>query len=197
MELEHAGKRRKRGLRCSGHRRLRTFGNWHPQRPISPDTNLKADQLRAAAATMQTKSHGLTTGKQRRCSSYPMQRGRDLRRRSLHWRPPALRQWRVCFIAKEGNYDRVTDVLKTRPISVGTVVYRSWAKGRFKEAITTIDPEMLAKLQYGGLPGHDAETLILSLDQSSADWRTAHVLLQRAGVSRGILLACKGMWEHH
>ena len=190
---------------------MRAYGHHHPQRQVASDTPLEARQLQKAAGAMKHKAHGMDNWEARALLQLPTAAWQRLAQVLMAveqvgtW-PPALLQWRVCFIPKD-NRDRVT---------VGSIVYRCWSKARFQEIAHALHPDILAQYQYGGLQGHDAETLVLCLEQESTcqthkngasldffkafdctDWQTAHALLCRAGVAQGVLRALEGMWKHH
>ena len=120
--------------------------------------------------------------------------------RTGRW-PKGLRGWRLTFLPK-GEGEKSTEVLRTRPIAVGPVVYRAWSKVRFSDVASRLDPQCLGQLQYGGLKGHDCESLLVALQNEAnaashayavtldfakafdcTDWRTA--LCQRASRSGG------------
>ena len=116
-------------------------------------------------------------------------------------RPQGLRSWRVCFIPKTSS-SGMCDTLKTRPIAVGAIIYRAWARVRSKEATAHLPRSVLGPLQVGGLKAHDAENVLLALDQESSpqshplamsldfqkafdstDWETAWNLMARCGIA--------------
>ena len=156
------------------------YGNHHPQKPVAPDVDIDA----AAVASMKAKAHGLDQW-EATMLYLPEEAWRRLAQTLMTiestgtW-PPSLRQWRMCCIPKEGSYDKITDILKTRPISIGPIVYRAWAKTRFQQAARALSPDILAALQFAGLPGHDAETIIMSLDQEATCHTHKYGLLSRA-----------------
>ena len=107
-------------------------------------------------------------------------------------------------------------MFKTRPIVVGSLLYRSWAKLRFAEIAKMLGRILLGPLQAGGLPTHDAETLLLSFTEEfttsshpfgisldyakafdSSDHEVASALLNRAGVPGGVMRALTAIWKHH
>ena len=116
--------------------------------------------------------------------------------------PANLHHWKITFIPKTKSSGAVpTEALKVRPVSVGPVLYRCWAKLRFRHIGWQL-VQALPSLQAGGLPGLGAETLVcalqnetspsshpyaVSLDFSKAfdscDWQLAVQLLQRARVA--------------
>lgn len=114
--------------------------------------------------------------------------------------PSQTHDWRLCFLPKHRGVAASTPALKTRPIAVGPILYRAWAKLRFKQASKQLGPA-LNELQVGGLGGHNAHTLLLnfqdkmerenfplaaSWDYSKAfdsiDWELAVPLLTKAGI---------------
>ena len=127
--------------------------------------------------------------------------------------PQGLRSWRVCFIPNTSS-NGICDTLKTRPIAVGAIIYRAWARVRFKEAAALLPQSVLGTLQVGGLKTHDAETILLTLDQESApqshpfgmsldfekafdstDWELAWALMYRCGIAPNILRGLRAMWS--
>ena len=107
-------------------------------------------------------------------------------------------------------------MFKTRPIVVGSLLYRSWAKLRFAEIAKMLGRILLGPLQAGGLPTHDAETLLLSFTEEfttsshpfgisldyakafdSSDHEVASALLNWAGVPGGVMRALTAIWKHH
>lgn len=106
-------------------------------------------------------------------------------------------------------------MLKVRPISIGSLIYRAYAKLRFAQ----VGPLLLSSLpdlQLGGLPNLSAETLVLSLLNEtnatshpfgvsldfnkafdSCDWALALTLMRRAGMPSAICTAISSAWQAH
>ena len=101
-----------------------------------------------------------------------------------------------------------------RPVSVGPLLYRCWAKLRFRHISWQL-VQCLPSLQAGGLPGLGAETLVCALQNEtspsshpfvasldfckafdSCDWQLAVQLLQRAGIPDSVCRCLQGMWEN-
>ena len=77
--------------------------------------------------------------------------------------PAGLTHWRITFIPKTQETSvGPTDVLKVRPISIGPLLYRAYAKLRFAQ-LGQFLLSSLPDLQVGGLPNLSAEMLVLSL----------------------------------
>jgi len=77
--------------------------------------------------------------------------------------PAGLTHWRITFIPKTQETSvGPTDVLKVRPISIGPLLYRAYAKLRFVQ-LGRFLLSSLPDLQVGGLPNLSAEMLVLSL----------------------------------
>jgi hypothetical protein len=127
--------------------------------------------------------------------------------------PNAFYDWRVTFIPK-GSGDKPCHVHDVRPIAVGALLYRIWAKVRFGHAAKAWGSDLLHPLQVGGLPGLDAESLLVALANEagpdshpygvsldfrkafdSVDWSTAIRLLRRAGLPTAIAAPLGAMWE--
>ena len=106
----------------------------------------------------------------------------------------------------------VTEPTKTRPIAVGPLLYRAWAKARFaaiKDQIT----EVLHPLQVGGLSGQGSRTLLLHLQSADpseygygipldfakafdkCDWALAAALFRRLGLPARIVDPLQNMWQ--
>ena len=199
---------------------LDRYGEWFPQRPVQQDLDLSPAKLRRAVKDMKHKAAGPDNWEARSLLQLPdiawERLGQLLQsvERTGVW-PPGLRAWRLCFIPKDSSTG-ITDTLKTRPISIGSIIYRAWARVRFQEATKHLPRDVLGELQCGGLKGHDPETLLLALGEEapsathafgcsldfqkafdSADWPTAWALLQRCGIAVGTLRALRGMWSGH
>ena len=190
---------------------LDRYGEWFPQRPT---------QQALAVKEMKHKAAGPDNWEARSLLQLPDPAWERLGQllqcveHTGHW-PPGLRAWRLCFIPKDSSTG-FTETLKTRPISVGSIVYRAWARVRFQEAVKHLPRDTLGVMQCGGLKGHDPETLLLAFSEEtsptthaygcsldfqkafdSTGWETAWMLLQRCGIAAGTLRALRGMWSGH
>ena len=118
------------------------------------------------------------------------------------------------FLPKQKDSTFCTNALKTRPIAIGSVIFRSWAKLRYSQATTQLGP-VLTEFQVGGLAGHNAHTLLLNFQETmeredfpiaaswdfakafdSIDWETAVPLLGRIGLPPKVVACLGDMWRH-
>ena len=76
--------------------------------------------------------------------------------------PEAMCHWKVAFLpkARKTCFPRAGD---TRPIAVGSAIYRLWSRLRLQELAAPL-ASSLEHNQAGGIKGHDAETLLCALD---------------------------------
>ena len=199
---------------------LEHFGQWHPVRPVVVSPPLSPESLRKAVLSMRAKAAGADAWEASTRAYLPSLAFERLVHvlmavgRTGYW-PKGLRGWRLSFLPnREG--EKSTEVLRTRPIAVGPVIYTAWSKVRFSDVASRLDPQCLGQLQYGGLRGHDRESLLVALQNEAStashayavtldfakafdctDWRTALSLLERAGACPNVPRALGGMWRDH
>lgn len=128
--------------------------------------------------------------------------------------PRSFYHWRLVFLPKDSAAKSGTQAEKTRPIAVGSLLYRCWSKLRFKSCSAKLE-NVLADFQVGGLRGHDSQTLLLAFQQhlvnhnfplgasldfskcfDSVDWILVHSLLSRIGLPPAVTGPLKDMWQN-
>lgn len=82
---------------------------------------------------------------------------------ATHTWPRSMYQWRICFLPK--GKDTITTVQSTRPIAIGSIMYRAWARCRAKRVAEAFATSPLATMQSGGT-GIDCEPLLLEFLQN-------------------------------
>ena len=124
--------------------------------------------------------------------------------------PAAVTHWKVVFIPKGGTNDKLT-VDKLRPLSVGSMVYRIWARCRVKQlsplleqhlaplqANRKMDPEVLHLILLGECPP-ELYPYGLALDYKKAfdslNCSLGLHLLQKVGVPTKILGLLASQWQ--
>ena len=128
--------------------------------------------------------------------------------------PEAMCHWKVAFLpkARKTCFPRAGD---TRPIAVGSAIYRLWSRLRLKELAGPL-ASCLEHNQAGGLRGHDAETLLCALDIEfdaeehpfamaldfqkafdSLDYTISLSVFQRLGLSAPVLNLLRFQWQTH
>ena len=174
---------------------------------------LKASALRKMATTMLHKAEGPDGISAKALLSLPpgaWTRLSDMLGRFEQvgsW-PQALHHWRVCFLPK----DTSAKIDKFRPISVGSIIYRLWAKCQVKRYGALIDPH-LGPLQSRS--ACDCEVMHLALQAEyptsefgyglALDFAKAFdsvstalglALLQRVGIPQQVLALLGDQWLH-
>ena len=124
--------------------------------------------------------------------------------------PAAVTHWKVVFIPKGGSNDKLT-VDKLRPLSVGSMVYRIWARCRVKQlspfleqhlaplqANRKMDPEVLHLILRGECPP-ELYPYGLALDYMKAfdslNCSLGLHLLQKVGLPKQILGLLASQWQ--
>ena len=128
--------------------------------------------------------------------------------------PEAMCHWKVAFLpkARKTCFPRAGD---TRPIAVGSAIYRLWSRLRLQELAASL-ASCLEHNQAGGVKGHDAETLFCALDIEfdpaeypfavaldfqkafdSLDSTISISVFQRLGLPAPVLNLLRFQWQTH
>ena len=128
--------------------------------------------------------------------------------------PEAMCHWKVAFLpkARKTCFPRAGD---TRPIAVGSAIYRLWSRLRLQELAAPL-ASCLEHNQAGGVKGHDAETLLCALDIEfdaaeypfavaldfqkafdSLDSTISISVFQRLGLPAPVLNLLRFQWQKH
>ena len=186
-----------------------------PTRPEWALPTLTEADLRSTVTSMASKAGGLDGWDCRALLRLPQQawsRLLDVLENGAPW-PAVLTHWKLVFIPKpnKGSDAGIPSALDTRPIAIGPVIYRAYARLRWKQ-VSHEFATTLHQLQIGGVGKHDAESLVcailgeasdreygVTLDFKkafdSADWPLSLHLLQRVGTPRAVLNAVGAMWR--
>ena len=197
---------------------LSEYHAWIPNFPQIQCPELSADDLRKSVRQMRHKAAGTDQWCASALLALPDTAWAQLvqiLRQVETWGtwPDALTQWRLTFVPKGQNAAQVTEATKVRPIAIGSLIFRAYAKRRFHQLGTHLT-QCLPPLQVGGLPHLGLDTLVLAMQNEtsfqshpyaasldfqkafdSADWSLVVQLLPRAGVPDAIVSALAGMWK--
>lgn len=146
---------------------INEYKQWIPDFPEISLPPLSSTELRGTIQKMVHKSTGLDGRSAKAILSLPEEAFQQLVslleriEAGAGW-PPSLCQRKLVFLPKEQTASpKPTDVLKTRPIAAGSLLYRAWGKCRFRQ----LGPSLVHALplrQAGGLPGEGAKSLLMS-----------------------------------
>ena len=199
---------------------LNTYDSWIPTFPEIPLPSLTREELKKILRGMKHKAAG--------CDGWSAEALLSLPDHALDrlisllevvelqgvW-PDACYDWKIVFLPKDQpSQTQPTEVLKTRPIAVGAIIFRARGKLRFKQLASQLF-HTLPPLQAGGLPSLGADSLLLSWQNEgvselrpygvsldfakafdSTDWATAEPLLRRAGIPEGVVRALTANWRN-
>ena len=128
--------------------------------------------------------------------------------------PDDMLHWKIAFLPKK-RQGKIASLGDVRPVAVGPIVYRLWARLRL-QAVRDALSTCLLHTQGGGVRGQDAQTLVLSLhldfpqdvweygvmlDYSKAfdstDWSLCVSLLRRIHMPEAIVALIEYQWRNH